>query len=95
MIPVIGALIVFAGIIALISGIARALGAPRWLAVCIPSVPLGLWFAHSVVFKVFYAGEGGGLPGWILAGPLFVVALISSMITVFIIIPKKHDKPST
>ncbi len=85
--------LLYAAIVAVVTYIARRLKAPAWLAVCIPNVPIGLFFGWSVIFNIWGAGEGGALPLWIFTGPLFGVGLVASLIIIFVV-PKRHDKPS-
>jgi hypothetical protein len=88
------AIALFCGVIALVSGLARWLGCPRWLAVCIPNVPLGLLLAFCVVFNIQGAGEGGAMACWIEVAFLLVFALPTSLITVFIV-RKRHGNKSS
>lgn len=87
------AMALFCGVIALVSGIARWLGCPRWLAACIPNVPLCLLLAFCVVFNIEGAGEGGAMDAWPVVVVLLIFALPTSLITVFNV-PKRHSKPS-
>ena len=75
-------LLIFAALIAVVTGVARWFGAPRWLAVCIPVVPLGIWFGYTLIFRVWARGEGGAVPMVFLTGPLFGVGLVTSLVTV-------------
>ena len=86
-------IVVFGGIVSLITGIARRLGAARWLAVSIPNFPLGLFLACCLIFEITIPGNGGAFPLWMLAGILLMIALPASLITVFIV-PKRHDTPN-
>lgn len=80
-------LLVFAGIIALITGISRWLGARRSVAVCIPCVPLGLLFICTI--GSWSAGQGGAFPMFYFTAPLLGVALVTSLVTAFVIKNKK------
>lgn len=86
-------LIVFGVGIAVVVGIVRWLGAPRWLAFSIPSGPLLVLFLYTFFTGAVAGGEGGGVPWWLFTGLLVLIALPVSAIIVFII-PKRHGKPS-
>jgi hypothetical protein len=87
------ALAIFAVIVALISGIARLLGASRWLAFLIPLAPLLFCLILSLFTGAMAAGQGGAVPWCLFFGPLVLLALPVSAITVFIV-PKRRGKPS-
>ena len=86
-------LLLFGVGVAVVTGIARWLGASRWLAFLIPVAPLLVCTVFSFVTGAMAVGQGGAAPWWLLFGPLTLVALPVSAIIVFII-PKRHDKPS-
>lgn len=78
------ALLIFSGVIIFVTGLARRLG--------IPSVPLGLWFAYTLIFQVWAAGQGGAVPMFFFTGPVFGVAFVISLLTAFVV-PGKTAKP--
>ena len=80
-------LLVFAGIIALITGISRWFGARRSVAVCIPCVPLVLLVICTI--GSWSAGQGGAVPMCFITAPLLGVALVVSLVTAYVIKNKK------
>jgi hypothetical protein len=85
------ALLLYWAAIVAISGFARWLGAPRWLAFAIPIAPIAAWLIYSLVTGAWIVGEGGGVPMWPVVILYLVLALPPSAITVFIV-SKRHDK---
>ena len=85
--------LMFALIVALISGIPRRFGASRWLSFLIPIVPLFGWLIYSLVTHEGYADEGGAMAVWMFVIMLLAVALPVSAITVFMV-PRRNGKSS-
>lgn len=83
-------LLLFVVGVAAITGIARRLGASRWLAFFIPVAPLLVCTVFSFVTGAMAPGQGGAAPWWLLFGQLTLIALPVSAVIVFII-PKRHD----
>ncbi len=78
-------LLVFALIVAVISGVARWLGASRLLAFAIPNVPLVVCFVYSYCAGTIGAsGHGPAIPLWIFIAILLAVSLPTSVIMVLI-----------
>jgi hypothetical protein len=72
---------VLVGLIAV--GVARRLGASRWLAFLIPVVPLMVWLVYDSARGE--PSEGGSLPLWEVAGPIALICAIAAFI-----VPKKN-----
>ncbi|HWY29540.1 MAG TPA: hypothetical protein VNX46_02220 [Candidatus Acidoferrum sp.] len=88
------AILLFIFIVATITGIARRVGASRWLAFSIPVAPMIAWLAYCLISGAAAVGEGGAVGLWLPVGVLLLVSIPISAITVFIV-PKRHGKPST
>lgn len=87
------ALLLFIIAVFLTSGFARRLGAPIWLALCIPNVPLALLLVYHLIFDFNALGGSGPMPDWIMVGFLLAVSFLTSVVTSFIV-PTKTRKPS-
>ena len=83
----------FAAVIGLITAISRWLGASRKLAICIPTVPLGLLMVCT--FWMPLVGQGGAVPMLFITGPAFVIALAASFVTAFVTKGKKRGIDKT
>jgi hypothetical protein len=87
------ALLLFVAAIFLTCGFARRLGAPIWLALCIPNVPLASLLVYHLIFDFNAIGQGGPIPDWILLGFLLAVSFLTSVLTAFIV-PARSRPPS-
>lgn len=87
--PSVGVLI-FTAIIAGIAAIARwGFGASRWRAFSVPIVPLIIWLVYCFITGAWAVGQGGGVPLWLIVGPMTLIALPVSAITVFLLPNRK------
>jgi hypothetical protein len=87
------ALLLFVVAIFLTCGFARRFGAPIWLALCIPNVPLALLLVYHLIFDFNAIGQGGPIPDWILLGLLLAVSFLTSVLTAFVV-PERPRPPS-
>ena len=87
------AILLFILIVAAIAGIARRVGASRWLAFSIPVGLMIVLFGYCLISGAAAVGEGGAAGLWLPLGVLLLIAIPTSAITVFVV-PKRHGKPS-
>jgi hypothetical protein len=77
-------LLIFAVIVAALSGFARWLGASRWIAVLIPLFPVGIWALAGL--------NADKLAGVLLCVPLLLATGLISGITVFAVKPRRRRR---
>jgi hypothetical protein len=74
-----------------ISGTVRWLGAPRWLAFCLPIVPMALWLAYCALNETVVVGGIGEMPAWFMYLPVVLFAVpVCAGLAIFV--PKRNRK---